>query len=117
MKTLCLIAVLASVCSASHAALAVGSGGGVASSATLNHVQAVTSAPPSMHRGVITALNLDGGEIDIHGNRLHVSRAVQLFSSSGERGTLSALRRGQEIRFLLDPKDTKERTILVIYLP
>jgi len=68
-----------------------------------------------MLRGVVTALNLDKGEIDVHGNRLQVGRAVRVFGPAGDTSRLSSLRLGQEIRFLLDPKDASERTISVIY--
>jgi hypothetical protein len=68
-----------------------------------------------MIRGVVTALNLDKGEIYVQGNRLQVGRAVRVFGPAGDEGRLSSLRLGQEIRFLLDPKDASERTISVIY--
>ncbi|MCO5398437.1 hypothetical protein [Ralstonia soli] len=107
---------LALACNPSHAALALGSGG-VASGAGLNHVLPVANLPPSLHHGVITALNLDRGEIAIHGNVLRAGRAVRIFSASGAPGSLTALHKGQEIRFLLDRTDPAARTISVIYLP
>lgn len=117
MKTLCMAALLVLASNTSHAALALGTSGGVSSGAALNHAQGATNLPPSLHHGVITALNLDQGEVVIYGNSLRVGRMVQVFSASGAAGSLRALHKGQEIRFLLDPKDAAGRTISVIYLP
>lgn len=117
MKTSCMAALLVLACNTSHAALALGSSGGVVSAAALNRAQPANNLPPSLHHGVITALNLDQGEVVIHGNLLRANRAVQVFSASGAPGSLTMLRKGLEICFLLDPKDPAARTISVIYLP
>lgn len=69
-----------------------------------------------MQEGIITALNLNEGEITIHGNRLRFNHAtVRVFSSAGVQVGLQTLRKGENIRFLLDPKDVSEQTISVIY--
>lgn len=118
MKKLCVVATFALAGNAAYGALAVGGGepGGVTLGPASSRAQPHASEAPRMLRGVITALNLDRGEIDVHGNHLQVSRAVRVFGAAGDEGRLSLLRLGQEIRFLLDPKDASERTISVIYL-
>ena len=118
MKKLCVFATFVLSGNAAYGALAVGGGepGGVTLSPASSRAQPHASDAPRMLRGVVTALNLDKGEIDVHGNRLQVGRAVRVFGPAGDEGRLSSLRQGQEIRFLLDPKDASERTISVIYL-
>ena len=117
MKKLCVIATFVLAGNAAYGALAVGVGepGGVTPSPASSRARPHASEAPRMIRGVVTALNLDKGEIDVQGNRLQVGRAVRVFGPAGDEGRLSSLRLGQEIRFLLDPKDASERTISVIY--
>ncbi|MRT01049.1 hypothetical protein GJQ57_20600 [Ralstonia pickettii] len=118
MKKLCAMATFVLAGNAAYGALAERGGEpiGVTLSPPMSRAQLHAGEAPRMLRGVITALNLDKGEIDVHGNRLQVSQAVRVFGPGGDEGHLSSLRLGQEIRFLLDPKDASERTISVIYL-
>jgi hypothetical protein len=84
MKKLCVIATFVLAGNAAYGALALGGGepGGVTLSPASSRAQPHASEAPRMLRGVVTALNLDKGEIDVHGNRLQVS-------TSNEHRTLS----------------------------
>lgn len=118
MKRLFVIATFVLASHSSHAALALGGGesGHAIPHFASGRVQSHSVEAPHMLDGVITSFNLNHAEIVIHGNHLRLSPAVRVFNAAGSEDRLSSLRVGQEIHFLLDPKDASERTISIIYL-
>ncbi len=123
MKKLTLIVLLGLGGNATYAALAIPMAGatanGIAPARAQSSVVGNTNAnsPPTMHQGVITALDLGKGEISVHRNLLRFDRStVRVFTSSGGQAMPSMMRAGQQIRFLLDPKEGNEKWISVIYL-
>jgi hypothetical protein len=118
MKKLFVVTTFALASNFSHAALALGGGdsGVRIANSESGRLQSHLATTPHMLGGVITSFNLDQGEIVVHGNHLRLSPAIRVFGAAGSEDRLSSLRVGQEIHFLLDPKDASERTISVIYL-
>jgi len=79
--------------------------------------RAVSAQSNAMHAGKVDAINASAGTFQVYGQKLGFdAQRVKVFNRDGSTGSIFGLKSGANVRFTLDPTDSKHRRVAVIYV-
>ena len=79
--------------------------------------RAVSAQSNAMHGGRVDAISAGAGTVQVFGEKLTFNaQRVKVFNRDGSGGSIFGLKSGDNVRFTLDPADSKRRRVAVIYV-